>query len=114
LLFVYPIPGELMIRPTQLESGWDNLHFPSPRPSQMGHPMDLSAPLPAGSAPGVLPEWIHLTNRLAPEHLQFCAVSSRGASHCATPTLRQSHWQRLASTYTTNVTEQMMPATAGY
>ncbi|HYH86169.1 MAG TPA: hypothetical protein VEX60_12000 [Pyrinomonadaceae bacterium] len=65
-------------RPTQLDSGWYQFHFPSPPPpnpplSTGGHPMDLKA-----SADRVLPEYVHKQIRHLPEHWTVLAPNNYG------------------------------------
>jgi len=46
-------------RPTQLDAGWNSRHFPSPRMTSFGHPMDLLASNKVAAAP-LLHEYIHM------------------------------------------------------
>jgi len=49
----------MVCRPTQLDAGWSECHFPSPpcaEPRRGGHAMDLAATTAFG---GLLPEYIH-------------------------------------------------------
>ena len=58
-----------LVRPTQLDAGWDRYHFPSPPTTPLGnggHSMDLRVAPPSTS---LLPEYIHKQITHRPEHL---------------------------------------------
>jgi hypothetical protein len=88
-------------RPTQLDSGWYQFHFPSPPAASLsmgGHPMDLGA-----SATTLLPEYIHKQIRHPPEHWTALAPNNFGRTTAPPlPTLseeRKIHHELLVHHY---------------
>lgn len=88
-------------RPTQLDAGWYDSHFPSPRvtpKSEGGHPMDLSA-APAVLDEPPLPEYVHTTTHHTPAHWTSLAPYNCGRTTAQPlpplPEQRLAHYERL-------------------
>lgn len=94
-----------LARPTQLDGGWYQFHFPSPPAAPLsigGHTMDLRA-----SADGLLPEYVHKHIRHLPEHWTVLAPTNYGRTTAPPlPTLadqRKIHHHLLIRHYGTSV-----------
>jgi hypothetical protein len=94
-------------RPTQLDCGWHQFHFPSPPGASLstgGHPMDISTVPPANR---LRPEFIHKQPNHLLEHWLSLAPNNYGRTTAPTaPSLsaqRQTHHQLLAQIYGSGV-----------
>lgn len=104
-------------RPTQLDGGWYQFHFPSPpRDAPLsvgGHPMDLRTSPPSSS---LLPEYVHKQTRHRPEHWTDLAPKHKNYGRTtapASPALadqRQTHHRLLIQTYGAGVRTWMSSA----
>jgi hypothetical protein len=90
-------------RPTQLDGGWYQFHFPSPPATPLsmgGHPMDLRT-LPL--AYSLLPEYVHKEIRHPMEHWTDTAPNNYGRTTAPrSPSLteqRETHHRLLVHTY---------------
>jgi hypothetical protein len=99
-------------RPTQLDGGWYQFHFPSP-PSAMlsggGHPMDLRT---SPRATNLFPEYIHKQIHHPPEHWTAIAPDlnyGRTSALLSSPLSRQrqTHHALLVYTYGSDVLQWM-------
>jgi hypothetical protein len=92
-------------RPTQLDGGWYEYHFPSPKEAPLefgGHLMDLRLP-PVAIA--LLPEYIHKQIEHPSKHWHDTGrlLGQTSASHgSALFEMRRAHQKLLASTYATD------------
>lgn len=98
-------------RPTQLDCGWHQFHFPSPPGAALsagGHPMDISTVPPANR---LRPEFIHKQPAHLLEHWTSLAPNNYGRTSAPTaPSLsaqRQTHHQLLAQIYGPGVYQWM-------
>jgi len=104
-----------VVRPTQLDGGWYQFHFPSPPRallSRGGHPMDLRT---SPRAVKLLPEYIHKQIHHPIEHwTNITPDSNYGRSSALVSTSlskqRQAHYGLLASTYGSSILRWMKRA----
>lgn len=96
-------------RPTQLDGGWYQFHFPSPPDAPLsagGHPMDLRTSPPSNS---LLPEYVHKQIRHPPEHWTALAPKYTNYGRTTTPASpslddqRKTHHRLLTHIYGTGV-----------
>lgn len=96
MLLKYPVQEVgTLIRPTQLDAGWNARHFPSPPQALHGHPMDLRTVPPPTV---LLPEFIHQQIDHTPSHVVKCE-KTKGAATGNLSDQRTTHHHLLKDRY---------------
>ncbi|MBI1786386.1 MAG: hypothetical protein HYR60_02400 [Acidobacteria bacterium] len=102
-----------VVRPTQLDAGWNAFHFPSPPQAARnvgGHPMDLRTSPPAN---GLIPEFIHEQIDHRMEHWIRAGGLSGATARVVDgdlASLRRTHHRLLVRSYGTEVLRRMPEA----
>lgn len=87
-----------LVRPTQLDAGWDCFHFPSPPTTPLasgGHPMDLGA---ENCHPALHSEFIHMQIHHTIEHWEAAGCRAAQVKATVEPDVtkqRKRHWALL-------------------
>ena len=84
-----------IVRPTQLDCGWDPAHFPTPASATSAHPMDLDD---CQRERFPLPEFIHQQMDHFPTHMVACARVP-GTHQPPLPPPQRRHYKILADHY---------------
>jgi hypothetical protein len=111
ILLCYPIrEAGTIARPTQLDGGWYEHHFPSPPCVPLesgGHPMDLRI---SPKATGLLPEYIHKQIDHTIDHWNYLgALHGRTSKYRSPPLVRQRrcHFELLVAIYGPSIYDWM-------
>jgi hypothetical protein len=107
VLLTYPVAmAGTIVRPTQLDAGWNAYHFPSPPQAQVelgGHPMDL---FPMENLGSPMSEYIHRQIDHYPDHIMRIGRTSASLSGSLSHQ-REAHHRLLERHYGSGIRDWM-------